>query len=113
MFASQLINSSGSTLSAIMPNVPSGTVFHMWDPGSDQFFASTFVPGLGWTPDALVNPGEGGILSAPSPIQLVLVGEVPQGGHAHEIPEGWSMHSSVGPVASGLDLMADGPQPAG
>ena len=101
------LNGTNNLLSTVMPAPPDGTVVLRWNPASQTFAAPlSYIDGVGWVPDATINPGEGFFINLPlgATATLTFVGEVPQGANlSNPISANYSLLSSIVPQAISLD----------
>src|SRR5688572_23815862 len=80
------LNGTNNLLSTILPVVADGTFILKWNAASQTFSdPSQYYDGLGWLPDATLNPGEGAFINAPAATTVTFVGEVPQGNLTNQI----------------------------
>jgi len=103
LIANQL-NTTNNTLNNILPSVPDFTP--LWKFSNGSYVPSTFLgEGIGWDPDLTLNPGEGAFIKnvTDSPMTITFVGEVLQGSLTNQLPAGFSIVSSMVPVAGTLN----------
>ena len=98
------LNGTNNLLSTILPVVPDGAQLLTWNPGLQQFNdANVFIDGLGWLPDATLNPGEGAFINLPSAATVTFVGEVPQGNLTNNLPSNFGLIAHIVPQAIGIE----------
>ncbi len=96
-----------------LPDSADGTVIFRLDPATQSYRdAVTFFAGFGWyavsgdphDPVLTIDPGEGFFIqpAGPTPLDVTLVGEVPQGNLTNPIPANCSLKSSQVPQAGRL-----------
>jgi hypothetical protein len=118
LVANQLNNAGGDNrLNVILPDgdqsLDSARLLK-WD-SELQTFAQpiTYFNGGGWlnadfsVATASLEPGEAAFLRVPAPTSITLVGEVPQGNLAVELPVNFSLVSQPTPQALALDAAGD------
>lgn len=94
------LNNGDNTLNTVVSGVATGTQVFKFD--GANFASSTFIEGIGWTPNASAEPGEGFFVNSSAEQTITFVGEVPQGDLSNEIPAGLSIKSSQVPQALNL-----------
>ncbi len=100
------LNGTNNNLSTILPDVPDGSSLLKWNATSQSFEdANVFIGGVGWVPDATLNPGEGAFINLPAAATLTFVGEVPQGDLSVSIPQNFSIVSQLVPQTNGLSTV--------
>ncbi|MEK7677649.1 MAG: hypothetical protein AAB676_17610 [Verrucomicrobiota bacterium] len=101
MIANQLDNKKGNMLGDLITGAATGTTIYKFDGAG--FSPSTFIEGLGWSPDASLAPGEGAFIQVLAATKLTFVGEVKTGPQTVAIPAGFSIKSSILPISESLD----------
>jgi len=100
LIANQLI-ASNSTVLALFPNVPSGTQILKWT--GTQFAPNGYDADFGaWDDDTqTLRPGEAAFFRNPTTtnITVTFVGDVPQGNLTNQVPQNYSLKSSIVPQA--------------
>lgn len=108
MIANQL-NNGDNTLNTVLKDAPLGTTIYKFVNGTFSQ-SSTYIPGVLWTPNLTLKPGEGAFIQLSAPAKFTLVGEVPQGTAAapltQAIPSGFSIQSSQVPQSAPLNTMS-------
>jgi hypothetical protein len=99
------LNTTSNNLSNVLGSAPNFTAVLRWN--GTGFASSTFAFGT-WTPDFVMNPGEGFFVNpGPTGFTNTFVGEVMQGSLSNSIPAGYSLRASQVPQAgdvTALDL---------
>jgi len=98
------LDAEDNSIAALFPNVPDGVTIYKFGGSPPEYSVNTYENG--WAqPGQLLKPGEGAFFLNPGPDPLVITfyGEVPQGLLSNAIPEGFSLKSSMAPVAGPLD----------
>jgi len=103
VLAANQLNAGGNTLKEVLPNVPEGTVVFKYAQAGG-FAAIGFEFGEWGAPNTTVKPGDGFFLqnNTSLPLQVTLVGEVPQGTLATGLLKGLNLVSSQVPQAGKL-----------
>ena len=104
------LDAGDNSIGALFPQMPDGTVIYKLGGSPPQYSYNAYE--RGWTdPSQTLKPGEGAFFHnpGPEPLTLVFVGEVLQGKTAHAIPQGFSIRSSLVPLAGPLDTVLDFP----
>jgi hypothetical protein len=94
------LNSTNNSLDSIMPNAGFGDQVFTYNSGSGSFASSTYFGS--WSPNLVINPGEGFWYGAGAARTNTFVGEVMQGSLTNPIPTGFSIKSSQVPQADTL-----------
>jgi autotransporter-associated beta strand protein len=100
---------NNSIATVLSTNCPDGTVVFRLNPSSGYTDGVTFLSGVGWysasgktnDPTILLNPGEGFVIQALQPTNIILVGNLLQGG-LNFVPAGFSLKANMYPFAGGL-----------
>jgi hypothetical protein len=103
IIANQLDNGAGNDLRTLVPTAPNGTTVYKFT-GTGYDILSFDDLDEAWLPGDLtinLNPGEAAFVNNPtaSPIVMTFVGEVRQGNLVNQLPNGFSMRSSIVPQA--------------
>lgn len=101
MIANQLDNKKGNMLNDLIPSAELGATIYKFS--VTGFASSVFIPGLGWTPDASLAPGEGAFISQVAASKVTFVGEVMTGPQTIALPAGFSIRSSIVPISEKLE----------
>jgi len=113
LIANQL-DAADNSVGAIMPAVPIGTTLYKWNGTGYDINNFSFA---GWgNPAMTLNPGEGAFIknTSASPINVTLVGEVPQLADSNiSVPAGFSIVSSTVPQSGALDAVLEFPAALG
>jgi hypothetical protein len=98
------LNGTNNNLNTVLPSVPPGSQILTWNAASQGFNdASVYFPGVGWSVDSVLNPGQGAFLFLPSAATITFVGEVPQGNLTNTLPANFGLVSHMVPQAIGLE----------
>ncbi len=94
------------SLGALFPNPPDGSTAYFWN-GAGFNVSSYSGLGGGWdSPQMSLPPGTGMIFNNPgAPFAVIFVGEVPQGTLVNNFAAGYSLKSSIAPVAGLLGFV--------
>lgn len=95
------LNATNNHLSSLFPNAGFGDTIYKYNGVS--YDSSTFV-GV-WSPDLVLNPGEGAFYNAGVSNTVTFVGEVLTGSLSNNIPVGLSIRSSQVPQSDKLENM--------
>jgi hypothetical protein len=99
MIADPLFNGV-SQLSSILPSVPNGTTVSLWG-RTNWGDTATFTSGS-WNYDLNLVPGSGALINLSTNTSITFVGEVLQGNLNNNIPVGYSVLSSIVPIAGSV-----------
>jgi hypothetical protein len=97
------LNATNNSLSTILAGAPNFSGVLRWN--GSGFDSSTLSFGT-WTPDFVLNPGEGVFINpGPTGFTNTFVGEVMQGALSNPIPAGYSLRGSQVPQAGDVTAL--------
>lgn len=98
------LEATSNTVSALLSNVPEGTIIYKFNSATGQYSINTFDFGEWSSPNETLAPGEGAFIRNPgtTAINVTFVGEVKQGALSNPIPAGFSIRSSQVPQTGTL-----------
>lgn len=96
---------AGDFIGQILPNMPEGTALHKFSPTQHKMVETTFSKGRWSNPMEKFVAGEGGLFFNPTKetFALQFCGQVAQGRLMNPIPAGFSIRSSLVPVAGQIN----------
>jgi hypothetical protein len=94
------LNNTNNSLSTLIPNAGFGDTVYTYNPSAGTFTSSLYLGS--WSPDLVINPGEGFWYGANAAMTNTFVGEVMQGSLTNPIPAGFSIKASQVPQADTL-----------
>jgi hypothetical protein len=98
------LNAATNDLNTLFPNANFGDTIYTWDSGATTFTPSIFAGT--WSPDVMLNPGQGAFYQGSATMTNTFVGEVSQGALTNSYPAGFSLIGNQVPMtATSMDSL--------